>query len=267
MAGQFANGANHKTSTQDILFDLTPEDTKQLQESDLLQLVNYGQLSKAVEVLGTNGRKYSIELALLWDEDYVDILKKTQTYSEDSILRVKVLRRLKLYKAIQSIDDRLYNDPGEAQAQRELWTLLCRLSDVQMDLLDSKYHELELERDLTIVEAMGIMGEGFQEQTGNKPATPTEEAVVENDTPEVKDTKEEVSIPENEHTALFAKIDKQEKEINSTLTNITTEMIEGQPVNNVPKEPLVDIEEEPVDEGVVQQIGSPKRKKQHKKKL
>ena len=38
----------------DILFDLTPEDDNSLRESDLLQLINYGQVQKPVEVTGAD---------------------------------------------------------------------------------------------------------------------------------------------------------------------------------------------------------------------
>lgn len=99
-----------RSTAPDVLFDLTPEDDKVLQESDLLQLVNYGQMQKPIKVPGTDGRTYTIEMALLWDEDYIDILRKTSSYSSDPILRVRIMRRLKLYKSIQKIDSHEYSN-------------------------------------------------------------------------------------------------------------------------------------------------------------
>lgn len=263
MAGTFKNtGAK---ASQDILFDLTPEDTQLLQESDLLQLVNYGQLARDIEVFGTDGRKYTIELALLWDEDYVDILKKTQSYSEDSILRVKVLRRLKMFKAIQKIDEHSYADPEDRPAQRELWALLCRMSDAQMDFIDAKYHEIELERDLSITDAMGIMGDQFNKQSSTYKApreTPKEEQAEQPVKPESKDDKPTDSVDHekiiNEHTQLFQQVADNAKTVENTMGNIATEMIEGQPINTTPDN---------VDEGLiptVTTVGSPKQKRRKK---
>lgn len=55
MAGKVTKTEEGPKRDPDILFDLTPEDDKSLQESDLLNLVNFGQLNKPVEVLGYDG--------------------------------------------------------------------------------------------------------------------------------------------------------------------------------------------------------------------
>jgi hypothetical protein len=152
MAGTFQD--NSSKNPPDILFDLTPEDDALLQESDLTQLVNYGQVIKPVSVFGTDGRKYEITFALLWDEDYIDILRRTVQYANDSLLRVRILRKLKLFKAIQSIDKNDYSNKQDPVKQRQLWTVLSRVSDRQMENLDTFYTKIELERDVLVLTAM-----------------------------------------------------------------------------------------------------------------
>ena len=152
MAGNLAEQG--RPTNPDILFDLTPEDDKQLRESDLLQLVNYGQLQKPIKVLGTGGKVYTIELALLWDEDHIEILRKTTSYAGDPLLRVQLMRRLKMHKAIQKIDDTDYSDKKDMLLQRRLWAVLSRVADRQMEQLDAMYKQLEIERDLMVLSAM-----------------------------------------------------------------------------------------------------------------
>lgn len=138
----------------DVLFDLTPEDDKTLRESDLLQLINYGQVQKPVEVTGADGSKYKIEMALLWDEDYIDILRKTIAYANDAVLRVRLIERLKLHKAIQQINTHDYSDKNDPVQQRQLWNILCKLSDLQMSILQGEYKRIELERNLNVTPAI-----------------------------------------------------------------------------------------------------------------
>lgn len=161
MAGKVAEQV--KTKSPDILFDLAPEDDKKLRESDLLDLINYGQVQKEILVPGTNGREYKVEMALLWDEDYLDILKRTTSMAADSILRVKAMRRLKLFKSIQRIDDRDYSDPDDLVSQRELWAILCRLSDIQVEYIEGKYKEIEVERDVTVSVAVQELNQKLDE--------------------------------------------------------------------------------------------------------
>lgn len=158
MAGELKGSAEKKLSS-DILFDLTPEDDKKLRESDLLDLVNYGQLSQPVTVPGANGSEYKVEFALLWDDDYINILKKTTQYSNDPILRVKLLRRLKLHTAIQTINNNDYSDKMDPIKQRELWTVLTKLSDVQIEYLENKYLELEYDRNVMITDSIKELNE------------------------------------------------------------------------------------------------------------
>lgn len=162
MAGQLA-AERERTRSSDILFDLTPEDDKKLLESDLLDLINYGQVKKPIKVPGANGRTYEMELALLWDEDKIDILKKTMDYASDPILRNAILRRLKLYKAIQRIDKRDYSDPDNVSAKRELWAILSRLSDAQVEYLDTRYIEIELGRNMQMIDAVKALSGMFEE--------------------------------------------------------------------------------------------------------
>jgi len=214
-----AGSMKHVKGTQpDILFDLTPEDDEKLRESDLIQLVNYGQLSKEIELLGTDGKVYKVELALLWDEDYVDILKKTQEYSNDSILRVKILRRLKLFKSIQFIDGHNYADTDDARAQRELWSILCRMSDAQIEQLDNKYHEIELERDLAVVDGMRMLGEKMNETAPSKEEEPS-------------GNKSQVSESE-QHMALFEEHKQQTENAEKAVKGVVQEVVEGDPVSS-----------------------------------
>jgi hypothetical protein len=149
MAGTLSES---KKTSSDILFDLTPVDDQKLQESDLLALVNFGQLTKSAELLGANGKKYNITFAVLWDEDYIDVLRRTTHYATDPILRSRVMRRLIVFKAIQKIDDTDYAVENEIN-RRLLWTMLCKLSDVQMMIVEAKYKEVEYENQVAVTES------------------------------------------------------------------------------------------------------------------
>ena len=240
MAGTVAHG---KIRSADILFDLTPEDDKKLQESDLIQLVNYGQLFKEVEVMGTDGKVYKVELALLWDEDYVDILKKTQSYSEDAILRVKVLRRLKLHKAIQRIDSHQYDDVDDSPAQRELWNILCRMSDAQVEYLDRKYHEIEFERDLSIADAMKMMGDKFEKTAPSK-----------NESTATKSAPKPVA---DEHLSVFQNSGTKREKAAESVANVLSEIVEGTPVHSTPKSEEVPTKQTPPIAASPKQGGEP----------
>lgn len=161
MPGKLADNKNNQNS--DILFDLSPEDDVKLRDSSLLSLVNYGQIRETVVVLGTDGKTYDIVLALLWDEDFIDILKKTQAYASDPVLRGRLLRRLKIFKAIQSIGDIDYDDDSDVIKQRELWTLLSRMSDMQVDYLDGEYSRIELDRNLHMADDIKALGVALNE--------------------------------------------------------------------------------------------------------
>ena len=80
MAGVIAKGVEYNS---DILFDLNPDDDVKLRTSSLMGLINYGQEDQIIKVLGVKGEQYSIKIALLWDDDYIDMLKKTSSYSSD----------------------------------------------------------------------------------------------------------------------------------------------------------------------------------------
>jgi hypothetical protein len=149
----------------ETLFDLTPEDEDKLRESDLLDLVNFGQVSKPVLVPGVNGRKYTVEISLLWDEDYIDILKKTMSYAADPLLRTRVLRRLKLHKAIQRIDAHDYSDSSDVASQRELWLILSKLSDSQVDVLGRHYEIIESERNVMVAQALELLNDALDATT------------------------------------------------------------------------------------------------------
>lgn len=142
---------SEKKYDSDILFDLTIDDDRNLSESELLSLVNYGQVTDSIKVCGSDGATHSIQLALLWDEDYIDILKKTSKYATDPSLRARLVRRLRLHKAIQKIDSYQFDDPKDVAAQRNLWHLLCRMADVQIEYLDGKYGEMETLRNSNVV--------------------------------------------------------------------------------------------------------------------
>lgn len=158
MAGHVQGNAS--TLSPDILFDITVDDTKNLlTEPELIQFVNYGQLIKPVKVHGTDGTMHTIELALLWDEDHIDTLRKTQHYASDPLLRVRVIRRLKLFLSIQKIDSIDFSDKKNPMTSRKLWTVLTRLSDKQMDILNALYEQIEMERDMTVMTAMGQLSE------------------------------------------------------------------------------------------------------------
>jgi hypothetical protein len=148
MAGTLSES---KKTSSDILFDLTPADDQKLQESDLLALVNFGQLTKPVEILGAKGKKYNITFAVLWDEDYIDVLRRTTQYATDPILRSRIMRRLIVFKAIQKIDDTDYAVENEIN-RRLLWNMLCKLSDIQMLILEGKYKEIEYENQVVTMD-------------------------------------------------------------------------------------------------------------------
>lgn len=147
--------------SSDILFDLTQEDVKKLSESDLISLVNYGQVVEDVKVPSENGGSHVVQFSLLWDEDYIDIFKKTTQYSDDVLLRSRVLRRLKLHKSILRIDGNDYSDKDNPTQQRALWTILCRLADVQIEILHNKYEEIEMQRNLKVREAILALEDKF----------------------------------------------------------------------------------------------------------
>lgn len=195
----------------DILFDLTPEDDQRLQESDLLQLINYGQLQKPVKVQGTDGRVYVIEMALLWDEDYIDILRRTTAYATDPLLRVKIMRRLKLQKAIQKIDGKDYPNTDIA-AQRQLWTILNRLADRQMDCLAALYDQLEAERNLMVGLAMRELSK-----------------TLESTSPDSKkhDEKERSAASAAQHAQVFAKSEEKMAQTEKIIESVVGGAVEG----------------------------------------
>ena len=204
MAGKLAE--QERTKSPDILFDLTPEDDKKLRESDLLDLINYGQSQREILIPGTSGKNYKVELALLWDEDYVDILKKTSYLASDNLLRIKVLRRLKLFKSIQRIDSHDYSDGEDPVSQRELWAIFCRLSEIQVEYIEQRYKELELERDFAVSSAIRKLDTAFTDTlTENKGETksPTKEESSENADP--------TKPVEDEHVKLFKDASEQKK--------------------------------------------------------
>jgi len=240
MAGSIlAEQENRKAS--DILFDLTPEDDKQLRESDLLDLVNYGQLQEPIQVLGTNGKQYTVEMAILWDEDHIDLLKKTTQYSSDALLRVRVMRRLKLHKSIQSIDDRDYSDESNIPAQRELWAILSRMSDAQIEYLDAKYSEKEMLRNMHVMEAI-------EQLSDIKKPAPQEPVIKEE--PEAPSQEEPVDDP---HTKLFKEHSKGREKQEAELANAFSEAVEG---TTKPKADDTIDNEGTVD---VPSVGSPKQ--------
>ena len=159
MAGKLLDAGVH--SEPDMLFDLTLDDDKRLSKSDLLSLVNYGQVKKPFTVLGHKGAHHKVEMALLWDEDYVDILKKTTKYASDPNLRVRLVRRLRLHKSIQKIGHHEFMSE-DVQGQRQLWTLLLRMSDAQVEYLDGKYSEMELERNLAMADSIKALDAEMQ---------------------------------------------------------------------------------------------------------
>ena len=146
--------SGNKKQASEILFDLTPEDDQLLKEADLLQFVNHGQLQDKIDIPGTDGRKYVVEIALLWDDDHIDLLRRTTAYVSDPLLRVKLIRRLKLHKAIQKIDNLDYSNKEDPTAQRQLWAMLTKLSDTQMEYLDSQYSKLELTRNMAFLDVL-----------------------------------------------------------------------------------------------------------------
>ena len=212
MAGN-TPGASRKPS--DILFDLTPEDDVKLQESDLLQLVNYGQLQKPIKVPGTNGRFYNVELALLWDEDYIDVFRKTTAYANDPLLRVRIIRRLKLHKAIQKIDNIDYSNKEDAASQRQLWTILTKLSDKQMECLNLFYEQVELERNLGVATAIGDLIKTFDSTMPG----------------DLKSGKAEntAAQPLTEHEQVFSSVESKQKETEEAFKEIVSGNVEGKP--------------------------------------
>ena len=185
-----------KNADPDILFDLTPEDDKVLTESELISLVNYGQKQSSVKVLGVEGVVHNIQLALLWDEDYVDVLKRTTKYATDPVLRVKVIRRLRLHKAIQTVDSLDYSDALDVKAQRNLWNMLCRMTESQIEYLDGKYSEIELERNMSMAEDIKSIDDTLSDTSPDSlKEFSTEEVPQESEAPV-----DETAIPEADET-------------------------------------------------------------------
>jgi len=214
----------------DVLFDLTPEDDKTLQESDLLQLINYGQVQKSVEVTGADGSNYEIDMALLWDEDYIDILKKTIQYANDAVLRVQLLDRLKLHKAIQRINKHDYSNKADPVAQRQLWTILCRLSDLQMGILKGKYKQIEIERNLSVPKAIMEL---------NKKADETA-TLLKKASPNLESTQQVEELKVQEHEAMVKEVvdapNELIKGVVAAVEKKVMEPVEGKPVVQSPKQ-------------------------------
>lgn len=219
MAGNFPSTI--KTAPHN-LFDLTPEDDRILSESELAQLVNYGQLQKTVKVPGVSGNIFSVEMALLWDEDHIDILQRTTSAANDPLLRVRLMRRLKLFKAIQKIDDYDFTNKEDPSSQRKLWTLLCRLADRLIEQLDALYNQIELERDLLVLTAMKQLTEGF---TATMP-------------PELKPKKAEHTSVED-HLREFER-HEQGREANAQHIENVIQAVAGEVSQDVPRSPVQD---------------------------
>lgn len=208
MAGKLG-AEQEKLHHSDILFDLTPEDDKGLLESELLDLINYGQVRKPIKIPGASGREYEADLALLWDEDHIDILKRTTAYANDPLLRVRVIRRLKLHKSIQRIDHYKYDDQEDLVAQRQLWAILCRMSDAQIEYLDAKYHETELERNVQMVQAIRTMTAEFDSEEKKKQKSQTSGNKI---TPS----------PVDEHVELMRQAKERQENLAQTVTAMAT---------------------------------------------
>ena len=208
----------------DILFDLTPDDDKGLRESALLQLINYGQVQQPIEVPGADGTKYKIDIALLWDEDYVDILKKTTAYSNDPVLRIKLLRRLKLHKAIQAIHGTEktydYTNKSDPMAQRQLWAVLCRMAEVQVDVLHSKYEQIEMERNINVTNAITALNKTLD-------ATSTLLKKPSNSKPETNKQVEETKA--QEHSAMVQDFVDAPKELAESVVEAVEGKTQAQP--------------------------------------
>jgi hypothetical protein len=158
MAGQ---SPENRINT-DILFDLTSEDNKVLSESELLHLVNFGQLSKAFDFPGVDGRVYKVYFSALWDDDYLDILQRTTKYAADPILRSRVMRRLKLFKSIQRIGTYDFSDADNFKAKRLLWSVICKMSDIMVQVLEARYNELELTNNMQVMDAVTALAEKIE---------------------------------------------------------------------------------------------------------
>lgn len=197
----------------DVLFDLTPDDNTRLQESDLIQLVNYGQLQKPVKVQGTDGRVYTIEMALLWDEDYTEILKLTSHQASDMLLRSRTMRKLRLHRAIQKIDTHDYSDKTNVEQNRELWTILSRMADKQVERLAALYDQIELERDLLFLTALKQLTESM-DSTMPKDIAPS--------TPK-KDPEQVLA----EHLQVFQETGVNKQEVAEKATEVLIEQVEG----------------------------------------
>jgi len=226
MAGTFKTD---KKPAPEILFDLLPEDDLSLKEADLLQFVNHGQLQKQVDIPGVDGRVYKVEMALLWDDDHIDVLRRTSAYANDPLLRVKLMRRLKLHKAIQTIGQVDYTNKEDPAAQRQLWTLLARLSDSQMEYLDSQYVRLELERNMSFIQAIKALS-GQLDDTAPRDLKPRE-------------TKTEQQAEEHvQHFEQVAAARKVQTESLATVieekTGIVEQPVEGAPRVGSPKQSL-----------------------------
>jgi len=220
MAGTTASGGNR--TQPDILFDLTPEDDVKLQESELLQLVNYGQLQKTVKLCGVDGRVYKVEMALLWDEDYIDILRRTSNYANDPLLRIRLMRRLKLHKAIQKIDKRSYEDKEDVVTQRELWLILNRMADKQVEILNALYEQIELERDATMYKAVQQLSD------------------VLNDTmpKDFRKSTETAGGSQTDHEAVFANATNNQKQQVQAIEDTIIGAVEGKKSESPSKDPV-----------------------------
>ena len=183
----------------DILFDLDSEDTKTLKESELLQLVNFGQLSKSYDFPGTDGKVYTVYFSVLWEDDYLDVLQKTTKYAADPILRSRVMRRLIVFKAIQRINTMDFSNPDDIAAKRLLWTALCRMSDIMVQSLEAQYKEMEAENQITVMEAIRVLSDKLEE---TKPSSLKKEVKDKDVVP--KPVPEEKSAITSESDAHFA---------------------------------------------------------------
>jgi hypothetical protein len=198
-AEQMAGTQSEIKVNTDILFDLDLEDNKTLQESELLQLVNFGQLSKPYDFPGVDGKVYTVYFAVLWDDDYLDILQRTTKYAADPILRSRVMRRLIAFKSIQRINNIDFSNPNDVKSKRLLWTMICKMSDIMVQVLEARYKEMELENTMKVMDAMTAISEKMEatKPEGLKKTT-TDKA------PVAPVAKEEVSADSDAHFAPFS---------------------------------------------------------------
>jgi len=202
MAGALRGDA---TKPADLLFDLNVDDDVQLSKSELLQLVNYGQLQKTVKIPGTDGKMYEVELAILWDEDHIDVLRKTTSYAGDPLLRVRIMRRLKIHKAIQRIDALDFSDKEDPMKQRLLWSVLNRLSEQQMEYLNTLYEQISMERDMQTFQALKQMSQELSD-TAPKDIKPKENKAVVNSISEHADYIKEQTKGQEEDAVTITKV-------------------------------------------------------------